>query len=466
MLYRVRMADEAAKEQHGGGGSRPVIGWRDLHLWQIQPVRDVLVGLAIVGLFLLGDATSVVTVPLLLAILLAYLFEPVIAWAERKTRFSRPAVVGGLIGGVVLVVVVPVVIGIAVGVTQFAGLLGSTGQRIGMVYESVRAPDDEQLAQKLAEEAGPAWSWIRDRLLESGTQEELQPILKAARERLTEGASEMLGSTASFGADAIGGVLSVVGGVFGFAFGVFLTGFFFFFVSTGWVGVKGFARNLVPDKHEAKIIDLAGKCDEVISGFVRGRLTIAFLQGAVFSVAYFLIGVPAAFIVGPVVAILSIVPYLALVGLPVSVGLLWLEGHGRARAVVVGARCAGGGLLRGPGPRRLCLDAGDPGQEHEHGHPDHPVRDARGRGPVRRVRDADRDPDRGLREDPRGGGRLARVQGLGGGAERGPAADRAIGVVRKIEREGRAGGLGFKRDSPQRHRGHRAEDGARCKAER
>ncbi len=306
---------------------RSSVGWRDLHLWQIQPVRDVLVGLAIVGLFLLGDATSVVTVPLLLAILLAYLFEPVIAWLETKTKFSRPAVVGGLIGAVVLVVVVPAVIGIAVGVTQFAGLLGSTGQRVGMVYESVRAPDDEQLAQKLADEAGPAWSWIRDRLLESGTQEELQPILKAARERLTEGASEMLGSTASFGADAIGGVLSVIGGVFGFAFGVFLTGFFFFFVSTGWVGVKGFARNLIPDKHEDKVIDLAGKCDEVISGFVRGRLTIAFLQGAVFSVAYFLIGVPAAFIVGPAVAILSIVPYLALVGLPVSVGLLWLEGH-------------------------------------------------------------------------------------------------------------------------------------------
>jgi predicted PurR-regulated permease PerM len=75
-----------------------VIGWRDLHLWQIQPVRDVLLGLAIVGLFLLGDATSVVTVPLLLAILFAYLFEPVIAWLEAKSRFTRPAVVGGLIG--------------------------------------------------------------------------------------------------------------------------------------------------------------------------------------------------------------------------------------------------------------------------------------------------------------------------------------------------------------------------------
>ena len=303
------------------------VGWRDLHLWQIQPVRDVLLALAIVGLFVLGEKTSVVTVPLLLAVLFAYLFEPVIAWLENKTRFRRPAVVGGLIGATVLVVVVPAVIGIAIGVTQFAGLLGATGQRVGMVYESVRAPEDEALAQKIDDEAGPAWAWIRDHLIESGSEAELQPILKAARERLTDGASDMLGSTASVGAEAIGGVLSLIGGAFGLAFGVFLTGFFFFFVSTGWVGVKGFAHGLIPDKHRAPLVDIAGKFDAVLSGFVRGRLTIAFLQSIVFSVAYFAIGVPAAFIVGPVVAILSIVPYLALVGIPISVGLLWLEGH-------------------------------------------------------------------------------------------------------------------------------------------
>lgn len=46
-----------------------------------------------------------------------------------------------------------------------------------------------------------------------------------------------------------------------------------------------------------------------------------------FSVGYFLIGVPGAFILGPVVAILSIVPYLALIGLPISVSLLALQGH-------------------------------------------------------------------------------------------------------------------------------------------
>lgn len=332
-------ADDQTTTQDSDESPR-TIGWRDLHLWQIQPVRDVLVGLAVVGLFILGDATSIVTVPLLLAILIAYLFEPVIAWFESKTSLTRPAVVGGLIGATVLLVVVPTVVGVSVGVAQFAGLVGSTGERIGMVYESVQAPDDKALEERVSSEGGPAWSWIRDQLLESETQDTVQPILKTVRERLKEGASSVLGSTATLGVDAVRSVLDFVGGAFAVAFAVFLTGFFFFFVSTGWVGVKGFAKNLLPEKHEARILDLAQKCDAVISGFVRGRLTIAFFQGIVFSIAYLAIGVPAAFVVGPVVAILSIVPYLALVGIPISVGLLWLEGYSGVRGAwwwVIGA---------------------------------------------------------------------------------------------------------------------------------
>ena len=303
------------------------IGWRDLHLWQIQPVRDVLLVLAIVGLFWLGEKISIVTVPLLLAILLAYLFEPVIAWASRRTSLSRNGVVAGLIGAVVLLVAVPTILGITFGVAQFAGLLGATSERVGMVYDSVRSPEDTALAERVTSEAGPAWSFIRDQLLASETHNNLEPMLDAARQRLTEGGAGLVGSTATFGLDAMKSALGLIGGIFGVAFALFLTGFFFYFVSTGWVGVKGFGRRLIPDKHEGRVIDLAVKFDGVISGFVRGRLTIAFLQSIFFSVAYLVIGVPAAFVVGPAVAILSIVPYLALIGIPVSVGLLWLEGY-------------------------------------------------------------------------------------------------------------------------------------------
>ncbi len=310
---------------------REPVTWRDLHLWEIQPVRDVLLGLAIVGLFLLGDAISVVTVPLLVAILLAYLFEPVICWVESKSSLTRPAVVGALIGATVLFVAVPAVLAVSVGVAQGAALIGATSERIGLVYDSVQSPDNADLASRVREDAGPAWAWIRDQLVAGEASSEFASYLDVINERIREGGASMLGSTASLSAGALLRALGLVGGVFAFAFGVFLTGFFFFFVSTGWVGVKGFARKLIPEKHADRVIDLAIKCDSVISGFIRGRLTIAFLQGIVFSVGYWAVGVPAAFIVGPVVAVLSIVPYLALVGIPISVGLLWLEGHSGVR---------------------------------------------------------------------------------------------------------------------------------------
>ena len=62
--------------------------WASLHLWHMQPVRDVLLGLGIFAIFLIGQKISVVTVPLLVAILLAYLFEPVIVWLMKKFNLA------------------------------------------------------------------------------------------------------------------------------------------------------------------------------------------------------------------------------------------------------------------------------------------------------------------------------------------------------------------------------------------
>jgi len=223
---------ESQERSEGGSSPRPFVGWRDLHLWEIQPVRDVLLGLAILGLFVLGEAMSVVTVPLLLAVLLAYLFEPVIVWVRHRTSLGRQAVVGGLIGATVLFLVVPTVVGISIGAAQLVGLVGSTNERVGLLYQSVQAPGDEALAERLRDEAGPAWSWMRDQLLASETGFDPSGYLEAINTRLQESGGSLLGSTASFGVDAVTGVLGFMGGVLAFGFAVFLTLFFFFFVST------------------------------------------------------------------------------------------------------------------------------------------------------------------------------------------------------------------------------------------
>jgi len=111
-------------------------------------------------------------------------------------------------------------------------------------------------------------------------------------------------------------------------FTAFLTAFFFFFVSTGWARVLSFLERLIPLRSRDRTLELIGKMDRVIAGFIRGRLVIAAIQAVVFTIGYWLIGVPAPMVLGPAVAILSIVPYLALIGIPISVLLLMLEPGG------------------------------------------------------------------------------------------------------------------------------------------
>ena len=87
-----------------------------LHLWQIQPVRDIAVILLVLWIIGLGYKMSIVTVPLLLGLLLAYLLEPPISWLAKRT--SRAFAAGAAISMVAIVVVVPVAAGVGVAVTQ------------------------------------------------------------------------------------------------------------------------------------------------------------------------------------------------------------------------------------------------------------------------------------------------------------------------------------------------------------
>src|SRR5580765_3020270 len=94
------------------------VDWRSLHLWQIQPVRDGLVIAVALGLVWLGSRLSIVTVPLLLALLLSYLFEPLVERITRTGRVKRKVVAAGIILLIALVVVVPVSIGATFAVSQ------------------------------------------------------------------------------------------------------------------------------------------------------------------------------------------------------------------------------------------------------------------------------------------------------------------------------------------------------------
>ena len=316
--------------------------WAGLHLWQMQPVRDVLLGLGIFALIIIGQKTSVVTVPLLLAILLAYLFEPVICWIMSKFGASRRVSVISIMVALVLFVVIPLVAGGAYAAGQLVSFTTDTISNVNRVSTAVNSTNPDVARSKLTGDYEPGpdekgnfeavpdpWLWVYDeiKVAQADPTSSLGSTLDYAVEWISSNSEQIAKTTASVSVDVGNRLLGLIGAAFGLSFMIFVTIFFFFFTSTEWVQLKGFGAKLLPDKNRDRIIDLLVKFDAVISGFIRGRITIAFIQGIVFSIGYFLIGVPGAFILGPVVAILSIVPYLALIGLPISVSLLALQGH-------------------------------------------------------------------------------------------------------------------------------------------
>ncbi|MBY0308487.1 MAG: hypothetical protein K2Q09_07070, partial [Phycisphaerales bacterium] len=89
--------------------ARPSSPLWTLHLWQIQPVRDALLIAAVLALVYLGYKLSIVTVPILLAMLLAYLIEPAVKFVTppRRRWFTRRGFALVLIFGAFLLVVIP-----------------------------------------------------------------------------------------------------------------------------------------------------------------------------------------------------------------------------------------------------------------------------------------------------------------------------------------------------------------------
>ncbi len=331
--------------------------WRKLHLWQMQPVRDVLVLMAIFGLIWLGYRLSPVTAPILFALALAYLFEPLVFRLCRVQWINRPIAALAIILVVGVVVVVPLTLAISFGVVQ--GVQAAEGLTRHLV--TLRQSVDEPANQEYLEDLPPgAWRRTRDYFIsiderekpESGDDsEELAPEAEAvespsetelAFEPFVRAAATWALSwlrenseniTTTVGKQALGAGLGAVKGVIGivttvgyFLFAVFLTAFFFFFFSSSFGSVVNFWQSLIPEKRRERVVYLVKRMDRVIAAFLRGRLTIALILSVVYTIGYWAIGVPAPLFFGPLVGLISLAPFLSgVVGMPVAMILMLLN---------------------------------------------------------------------------------------------------------------------------------------------
>ncbi len=374
--------------------NRPDI--RTLHLWQIQPVRDVLVIAAIIGIIYLGDLLRTVTIPMLLALTLAYLFEPVVRKLARAKLTPTRSIPRPLASGIVAVVILltiagPIIIGGAFATVQGISYVGRFLEQSSKLQALAQNPADTAMLEALPEggwrrlgelirniELGqdakplapdtkaepkpdtkpepakePAKETPAPPSIHSATPPSIAPTTTPEHETpaaqdpnhaapheaspferavawISAWARDNTGTIGRVtrqvfgtGAEAIGFVARFVKSLVLLAFSAFLTLFFFFFFSSRWGGVQETLTSLIPAQNRQRTLELAGRMDTVIAAFIRGRLIIMAILSVLYVCAYWFIGVPAPLLVGIIVGILSGVPYLPLLGVPISILLMF-----------------------------------------------------------------------------------------------------------------------------------------------
>ncbi len=330
-------------------------GWAEiarLHLWQIQPVRDVLLIVAALGLIHVGYLARVVTVPLLLGLLLAYLFEPIVRRLAKRTGRTLAA----------LIVIVAAFVGIGGPVLVGAGFGVAQAVRFG----SELRHDLPRIMDRAERTWMRAVVWAEHRLAPShgvsaGAPTETQsstptaetpasdgpdpaatptpaprPLAAVVQEWLRENNRQVARVVAGGGAEAFSLGLRIITTSAFVAFNVFfLVPFFFFFCSMSLGGLQRMGMSLVPRGRRDGVRHVLHKMDLAISGFIRGRITICAILAVLFTIAYWIAGVPAPLILGPITGVLAIVPYLAMLSVPAAIALTWVEQANEAQPMAL-----------------------------------------------------------------------------------------------------------------------------------
>ncbi len=81
-------------------------------------------------------------------------------------------------------------------------------------------------------------------------------------------------------------------------------------------------QKLLPRRIAVDVSGLAREIDEVLGAFLRGQFMVMLALGVIYAIGLWLVGLQAAFLIGMLAGLLSIVPYLgSFVGLAVAIGV-------------------------------------------------------------------------------------------------------------------------------------------------
>ncbi|MDQ3231887.1 MAG: AI-2E family transporter [Pseudobdellovibrionaceae bacterium] len=280
------------------------------HLWQIRVVRDIFIIAVIVALFNAISWLWPIFMPIFVALMLAYLFNPTLHRAKARWNWSRPLTAGMIIAAATLLLVAFFVWLWPIAAEQSRSLLEKFPSYLKTAAErsNIEIGDFNTELEKWTNQAngGDNMGLIKELLSRSG--------------RAFEMVKSFIGAT-------------------GYAMLLFLLiPLYFFFFAWHFDDIMAYFDRFIPRTRKARVEGIVKKMDVATAAFFRGRMLVSVMVAALYSVGWFLADVPYWFILGILAGALNIIPFASGVFWPVAVLVKYMEslaGDGGASLVAI-----------------------------------------------------------------------------------------------------------------------------------
>jgi len=110
-----------------------------------------------------------------------------------------------------------------------------------------------------------------------------------------------------------------------FVFYLILIPIYWYFLMVNFEKMLTFIVRYIPTSKRDTTLRVARKMDRTASSFFRGRILISIAMGGMFSIGWWLAGVPYWFLLGMITGLLNIIPYVSVVGWPVAIAVMYLD---------------------------------------------------------------------------------------------------------------------------------------------
>jgi predicted PurR-regulated permease PerM len=110
--------------------------------------------------------------------------------------------------------------------------------------------------------------------------------------------------------------------------GYFIIPVYLFYLLADLPQLKRFIESFVPERYRSVYAEKAGEVDTVLSGFIRGQLSVCAILAILYSIGLYVIGIDLAIAIGTLAGITFIIPYVGtIIGMTLSVIMAFLKFH-------------------------------------------------------------------------------------------------------------------------------------------